>query len=235
MSLLYTATVIQLFFFLVFNVTQGPLLTLLSKCSSHKGDYCISVSVTSCIILCTLDLHTKKKECISQVNHKCFYLIQLCLFISLEGFNRWKLGSSVSNKLDKQTKNRCRASFQNAVYPLWKKKSFSEIYLYYHVWICSLKLLHFSCKQTSKNDKGERVAVGVIVFQQVDISFWNRTLHLVANFMFRNVTHAKSGHWINNIHTSLYFYSATGLHHSAFPRCEATIDSSCWFALLIVV
>lgn len=41
------------------------------------------------------------------------YLIQLCLFISLEGFNRWKLGSC--NKLDKQTRVCvCGASFQNA-------------------------------------------------------------------------------------------------------------------------
>lgn len=38
------------------------------------------------------------------------------------------------------------------------------------------------CKQT-KNDKVERVAVGVIVFQQVDISFWNRTLRFFTNHL----------------------------------------------------
>lgn len=64
----------------------------------------------------TLYLHTWKEECIINQS-QTLDLIQLCLFISLEGYNRWKVGSSVSNKLDKQT-NSCVvlfwASFQNA-------------------------------------------------------------------------------------------------------------------------
>lgn len=90
-----------------------------------------TVFLTHHALYCLLFIYTQKKRMYFSSQSQMLYLIQLCLFISLEGFNRWKLGSSVSNKLDKQTKSRrvecflCRGSFQNAVYPLWKKGSSS--------------------------------------------------------------------------------------------------------------
>lgn len=66
------AHLVFLFFLLllVFNVTCGLLLR--GK-TGRKGRETTDLAfVTSCIVLFTLDLNKQKKECISQVNHKCF-------------------------------------------------------------------------------------------------------------------------------------------------------------------
>lgn len=64
-------------------------------------------------------------------------LIQLCLFISLEGFNRWKLGSSVSNKLDKQTKNHCVEPHSKMLF-IHFGQEISEINLYFYMYESAL-------------------------------------------------------------------------------------------------
>lgn len=131
----------------VFNVTRGHVL------------YCLLLLYT---------IKKQKKEYFSSQS-QMLYLIQLCLFISLEGFNRWKRGSSVYNKLDKQTRN--RVEFQKCcLSTLRKKKSWNKCVP--RVWICSFKVLFIFVNR--------RLRSWVCLFHQhVDISFWNRTLHLI--------------------------------------------------------
>lgn len=104
----YTSCTFSFFFFfflpLVFNVTW----TFVEGKAGRKGRETTDLAfVPSCIVLFSWFKQTNKKRMYFSSQSQMLYLIQLCLFISLEGFNRWKLGSSVSNKLDKQTKNHC--------------------------------------------------------------------------------------------------------------------------------
>lgn len=95
------------FSFLVYNAadtrsfycggkTMKELLTLVAFLSHH-------------VFHCLLLIHMLKiKECISQLNHRCFFFFLFFKFnyaflFHSKGLNRWKLGSSVSSKLDKQT------------------------------------------------------------------------------------------------------------------------------------
>lgn len=70
----YTSCTFSFFFFfflpLVFNVTW----TFVEGKAGRKGRETTDLAfVPSCIVLFSLDLNKQtKKECISQVNHKCF-------------------------------------------------------------------------------------------------------------------------------------------------------------------
>lgn len=100
-------------------------------------------------------------------------LIQLCLFISLEGFNRWKLGSSVSNKLDKQTKNHCVEPHSKMLF-IHFEQEISEINLYFYMYESALSncCIFFIVNRRLKTT---RTCQCRFAFQPVDISFWNRT------------------------------------------------------------
>lgn len=125
---------IYFFFLLFFSFLMwhmdfwGKSKKKLLRCSGHKGNYCISL-----ISYTVLDFK-KKNVFIKSITTA---LIQLCLFISLEGFNRWKIGSSVSNKLDKQTKNRCVEPHSKMLFIHFGQK-ISEINLYFYMYESAL-------------------------------------------------------------------------------------------------
>lgn len=102
----------------------------------QRSKVSLSHHVFYCLLLILKKEKRKKKRMYFSSQSQTLYLIQLCLFISLEGFNRWKLGSSVSNKLDKQTKNCCVSCVEPHSKMLFihsERKKISEINLYYRV------------------------------------------------------------------------------------------------------
>lgn len=140
----YTACHFIFFFLFLMWHMEGTLI-LLSKRSGHKGKL---HHVLYCLLL-IYTLKKKKKRMYFSSQSQMLYLIQLCLFISLKGFNRWKLGSSVSNKLDKQTKNPCRVFltlsliqkcclFISTLKKKKKQRLVSEINLYFHMYESAL-------------------------------------------------------------------------------------------------
>lgn len=81
----------------------------------------------------------KIKECICKINHRGFTEFNYAFLFHSKGLNRWKLGSSVSNKLDKQTKESlCVCTY---------------IYMYVCKSACSVLLLSLipKCRLYTKN------------------------------------------------------------------------------------